>query len=361
MSKAVYIHIPFCKTICSYCDFCKVFYFPKWSHEYLIKLKEEIEDAYLGEEISTIYIGGGTPSSLSLKELEYLLHLTKIFKTTPSLEFTFECNIEDINEDFLKVLKKYHVNRLSIGIQSFIERNQILLGREHTFEDAKNKMKLLRQYGFQNVNLDLIYAIPKETMKDLKKDLELFLKLKPDHISTYSLIIEDHTILKRNRINPISEELDREMYDYLSKTLKKKKYIHYEVSNYALKGKESRHNLTYWNNEEYYGFGLSSSGYMDGVRYTNTKNILKYLNGNRKGESEILSIQDQMENEVMLGLRKLKGISLEDFEKKYQIPFEKAFPLKPLLKNKELQVKKGYVFIPEDKIYIMNEILAKMI
>ena len=361
LMKSVYIHIPFCKSICSYCDFCKMFYYPKWAHDYLVKLKEEIEDAYLGEQIDTIYIGGGTPSCLREKELEYLLYLTQMFKTTPSLEFTFECNLEDINEPLLKILKRYHVNRLSIGIQSFLEQNLIILGRSHTFESAKEKMAMIRTYGFKNVNLDLIYAIPKETMKDLKKDLQLFLKLKPDHISTYSLILEPHTILARNHMKPISEDLDASMYEFICKTLKKKGFTHYEVSNFALKGKESRHNLTYWNNEEYYGFGLSASGYRENIRYTNTLSITEYLKGNRLGKSEILSMQDVMEHEMMLGLRKMEGISLKDFKEKFGVEMSDVFPITPLLKNGDLKCKKGRIYIPMEKIYVMNEILEKMI
>ncbi len=359
--RGVYIHIPFCRSICSYCDFCKVFYYPKWSHEYLIKLKEEIEDIYMKDEVKSIYIGGGTPSCLSLKELDFLLSITKQFKTNPSLEFTFECNLEDINENLLKLLKQYHVNRLSIGIESFQEKNLCILGRNHSFLDAEEKMKMIRKYGFTNVNLDLIYAISKETKKELEEDLKLFLKLKPDHISAYSLMIEPHTILFHQRMPKVSEDLDVEMYEKIKKVLKKKGYQQYEVSNFAQKYKESIHNLTYWNNEEYYGFGLGASGYLEHVRYTNTKNLTAYLNGNNKKKSEILTVQDEMDNEMMLGLRKRKGISLAQFEEKYHVKMEDAYPIKPLLKNKNLELKNGYIRIPDDKVYVMNEILLKMI
>ncbi len=359
--KAVYIHIPFCKSICSYCDFCKVFYYPKWSYAYLKALKEEIDDVYMGEEVQSIYIGGGTPSSLSCKEIDYLFYFIKKFKRASFCEVTFECNLEDITDDLLKVLKKNKVNRLSIGIESFQDQNLCLLGRNHSFQDAKEKMKKIRSYGFSNVNLDLIYAISKESLKMVKDDLRLFLKLKPDHISTYSLMIEPHTILAHQHIKPIQEEIDRKMYDTICATLKRKGYLHYEVSNFAKKGKESRHNLTYWNNEEYYGFGLSASGYLGNVRYTNTKNLFAYLKGNRKGESQILDQKEKMDHEVMLGLRKLKGINVAEFEKKYQIKMSDAYPLTPLLKQKDLTLKKGYLAISDDKIYVMNEILAKMI
>ena len=358
---AVYIHIPFCKSICSYCDFCKVFYYQKWSHQYLLKLKDEILDLYDGEEVKSIYVGGGTPSVLSNNELEFLMDIIKNFKRTITCEFTFECNLEDITKELLTILKQNKVTRLSIGIQSFQEENLKLLGRNHNFKNAEEKMNLIRAFGFKNINLDLIYAIPGETMKMLKEDIKYFLKLKPDHISTYSLMIEPNTLLWINGIRPINEELDEEMYHYICKILEKKGYMHYEISNFAKNGKESIHNLTYWNNEEYFGFGLSASGYIDQIRYTNTKNLTDYLHGKYKGTEEILSKKDIMDNEMMLGLRKIKGINKEAFEKKYQVKMEDVYPIKPLLRNGDLEEKKGHIFIPYEKLYVMNEILLKMI
>jgi len=338
-----------------------MFYDAKWVSFYLEKLKEEIEDVYLDDEIKSIYIGGGTPSHLSLSEMEYLLSMTNIFKKSKTIEFTFECNIDDIEEDKLKLLKKYGVNRLSIGIESFQEKKLNILGRNHEFSFALEKMNLIRNLGFSNVNIDLMYAVPGETLKDLANDLKLFLKLKPDHISTYSLMIEPHTILYNKHVEPIPEELDLKMYELICKTLAKNKFVHYEVSNFSKENKESIHNLTYWNNEEYYGFGLGASGYMDKLRYTNTKNFSSYLKGNRFGLNEILTIQDVMDNEVMLGLRKMKGISVKDFEEKYHVQMDEVYPIKPLLKNGDLKLKNGYLFIPFHKIYVMNEILLKMI
>lgn len=359
--KSAYIHIPFCKSICSYCDFCKMFYNPKWVHDYLICLKEEIQDFYMGEELKSIYIGGGTPSCLNEKELNYLMQIISLFKKSEYCEFTFECNLNDINVELLKILKKHGVNRLSIGIESFNPQKLLLMGRNHTYEEALEKMKLIRKYGFQNVNLDLIYGFPKETLKDLKDDLKKIISLNPEHISTYSLILSNHTLLYVNNIEPIDEDLDAEMYEYIRKTLKKKKWDHYEVSNFSKKGFSSIHNLNYWNNEEYYGFGLSASGYIDSIRYTNTFNLNKYLKKEFSKNKEILTKTDILDNEIMLGFRKVKGIHLETFEKKYQISLKEAYAIEPLLKNKELIEKDGYIFINPDKIYIMNEILIKLI
>lgn len=358
---SIYIHIPFCKTICSYCDFCKVLYNKEWVVKYLKKLKEEIQDRYMGEKVKTIYIGGGTPSSLSLKEIEYLLTLTKLFNISNLEEFTFECNIEDINEEFLKLLKKYNVNRISIGIESFDKNKLDFMKRACDFEYAKTKIELAREIGFNNINLDLIYAIPEEKISTLKKDIKLLLKLNPEHISTYSLMIEDNTFLGYKKINAIPEELDAEMYEYICKKLKKYGYNHYEISNFAKDGYESKHNLVYWNNEEYYGFGCGASGYVSGVRYDNTKNLTKYLNGEYKNNENLLSDESIMEYELILGLRKTKGINIQEFYKKYKTNIQDAFPIKPLLVSGDLIYKDGYVMINPKKLYVMNEILLKLV
>lgn len=361
MTRGVYIHIPFCKNICHYCDFCKVYYHDIWVKSYLKALHNEVIDRYLGESIASIYIGGGTPSILQKEELEELFVITNDLHKNDSIEFTFECNLNDIQESLLETLKTHGVNRLSIGIESFNNESLKFLGRHHTFVEAKEKMDLIRSYGFKNVNIDLMYAIPGESLKDLKKDLSLFLKLNPDHISTYSLMIENHTVLSNQHTKSIDEDLDAMMYQLICHTLKKKKYIHYEVSNFSKAGKESKHNRLYWDNLEYYGFGLSSSGYIDQIRYTNTKNLFSYLKGSYNGTEEILSKQSMMNNEVMLGLRQLRGINIEDFKKKYCLDITSVYPVKPLLKNKELKLKGSYLSIPEDKIYVMNEILLKML
>ncbi len=359
MAKSVYIHIPFCHSICSYCDFCKFIYNEKWVYAYLKALNAEIKDRYMGEAIKTIYIGGGTPSALKLNEIKSLLEMTKNFNTNNLLEFTFECNLEDINEDLLLLLKSYGVNRLSIGIESFDEKKLAFMERKASFKDADEKVKLCRKLGFNNINLDLMYAIPGETLKTLKNDLNLFLKLNPEHISTYSLILEEHTKAYVNKVSVAEEELDYEMYKYIVNKLNNAH--HYEVSNFAKSGYESIHNLVYWNNEEYYGFGLGASGYMDKIRYTNTKNLKDYLLGNYVKDREIIGEKENMDYEIMLGLRKMDGINLEDFKNKFGKKMEDVYNIRPLLKSKELIKKKGYVFINPIYIYVMNEILLKII
>ena len=359
--KSMYIHIPFCKSICTYCDFCKQLYNETNIKKYLIALNEEIKDRYNGEELDTLYIGGGTPSSLNILELKELFNILKQLKINNIKEYTFECNVNDITEELIDILKINKVNRISIGVESFNKDKLKFMERFSDYEDVKAKIEMIRNKGINNINIDLMYGIPGETLKVLKNDLNLILKLKPTHISTYSLILEEYTKLSINNTKPIDEELELEMYNYIVNKLKKKKYNHYEVSNFALEGYESIHNLNYWNNEEYYGFGLGASGYIDGIRYENTKNINKYIENNFVNKQEIVGIKEKQENELMLGFRKTKGISLQDFFDKYNVNMQDVFPIKPLLKNKDLIYKDGYVFINPNKLYVMNEILLKLI
>ena len=359
--KHMYIHIPFCSHICSYCDFCKMFKNDKMIDNYLDALKKEIDEYYNYEEMETVYIGGGTPSCLNSKQLDKLFSILSIVKIKEDYEYTFECNPCDINEELIDILVKNKVNRLSIGIESFNIDNLGFMERKVDFKDIQNKINMIRNKGINNINLDLIYGIPEENIKTLKKDLLLLVKLKPNHISTYSLQIEKHTKIYNEGINPINEELDSKMYFTIINYLKKHKYNHYEISNFALKGYESRHNLSYWNNEEYYGFGLGSSGYIDGFRYDNTRNLSRYMSDDYHLSESLLSLDDKMYDEVMLGLRKMKGINLKEFENKYGVKFEDKYDIDSLIKNKELIVKDGYVFISPKYLYLINEILIKIL
>ena len=359
--KHMYIHIPFCKKICSYCDFCKMFYNHEFIDKYLDELNNEITNYYNGEEMETVYIGGGTPSSLSYDELNKLFKILSVVKVSNNYEYSFECNPDDITEELIDILIKNRVNRISIGIESFDKDNLGFMERSVDFKDIQNKINMIRSKGIDNINLDLIYGIPGENIKTLKKDLKLMVKLKPKHISTYSLQIEEHTKIYNEGINPIDEDLDSKMYFTIIKYLKKKGYIHYEISNFSLKGYESSHNLSYWNNEEYYGFGLGASGYVDGFRYDNTRNLNKYLSGDYHNYESLLGNDDKMYDEVMLGLRKTKGINLKDFENKYGIKFENKYDINELIKSKELIIKKGYLYVNPKYLYIINDILIKIL
>ena len=359
--KSVYIHIPFCSNICSYCDFTKLYYNKNYIDKYLNTLKEEIELNYKNEMIDTIYIGGGTPTSLNTQELNKLFEIIKIFKTNKNLEFTIECNIENLTKEKLDLFKKNNVNRLSIGIQTFNNKFLKYLNRNHTKEDVFKIIKYAKEIGFDNINIDLIYGLKDQTLKDLEDDINEFLKLDINHISTYSLIIEPHTKLYIENEFNIDEELDLKMYELICNKLKDNNYIHYETSNFAKKGYESKHNLTYWNNLEYYGFGLGASGYIDNIRYTNTKNIDKYLNKEFILEKEVIDKKINMENEMILGLRKLKGVNINNFKEKYNIDLKEAFDIEDLINSNKLIIENDYIFINPNYIYLSNEILINFI
>ena len=217
-----------------------------------------------------------------------------------------------------------------------------------------------KEIGIQNISVDLIYALPTETLEEVKKDVDLILSLDVPHVSMYSLIIEEHTKFSAKNVQAISEDLDYEMYQYICNTLKQHGYEHYEVSNFARPHFSSRHNLVYWNNEEYYGIGLGASGYIGNVRYTNTRSLNQYFNGVYRKEEEVLSLQETMENEMMLGLRKMEGVSQHRFFEKYQRKMEDVFPIETLLKQRKLEKKEYYISIPKDKIYVSNEILLEL-
>lgn len=351
MIKNCYIHIPFCNKICSYCDFCKLYYDEKFVNRYLNELEKEIKSIYKGEVLDTIYIGGGTPSSLNNKQLERLFEILNLFNKSETVEFTIESNFENINEEKLLIYKKNGINRLSFGLESINENNLTFLNRNITKEKINNTINSCRNLGFNNINIDLIYALPVEDISILKNDLDYIFSLDIEHISTYSLMIEDHTMLKINNIENISEELDYEMYKLICKEMKKNDYYHYEISNFSKSGYESKHNLCYWNNDNYYGFGLGASSYIDNKRITNTRSINKYLKGNYRLDIIELSNNDLIEYKIMLNLRKAEGISLEEVK----------LDVRDLVKEGLLIEENNRVRIPEEKWYVSNEIILRVL
>ena len=359
--KSCYIHIPFCKTICSYCDFCKFYYDKNWILKYLDQLKKEIDLNYNGEKLKTIYIGGGTPTSLDYDELKYLLDILKELELDDSYEYTIEANVETLDLDKIKLLKDYGINRVSIGVESIVEKNIKFLERHHTKTDVLNTIHLLKKEGINNINIDLIYALPNQSIDDLKEDLEFFLSLDIPHISTYSLMIEPHTKLYIKHTENIDEKLDLDMYNYICKLLKNNGYNHYEISNFAKNNFESKHNLTYWNNEEYYGFGVGASGYVNNIRYDNTRSINKYLDGNYRFNEEKIDFNTKVENEFILGFRKLKGINKKNFNNKYNINIDNLDVVKRLKKDNKLLDDKDNLFINSEYIYTSNQILVEFL
>lgn len=359
MVKSAYIHIPFCNNICSYCDFCKLLYNKNFVKKYLDALEKEITNNYKNEILDTIYVGGGTPSSLSVSELNKLFSIIKIFKLSKEYEFTFEVNIEDITEEKLEILKENKVNRLSIGIESFNNKYLKYLGRNYTSDIINEKVELAKKY-FDNINVDLMYALKNESLDDLEEDIDKILKLDIKHISCYSLIIEKNTKLYIDNTKYISDDLDSDMYDLIDKKLENK-YHRYEVSNYSITSYESRHNLTYWKNNEYYGFGLGAAGYIDNIRYTNTRNLSKYISGSYEKQEEVLTKEDKIKYEFILGLRLTSGINKDNFNKKYGININEIEIIKELINKGLLIDDKINIYVPKKYFYVLNDILVNFV
>lgn len=358
-SKSVYIHIPFCNYICNYCDFCKFYYDEKIVDKYLKVLEEEIKSRYMGETINTIYIGGGTPSSLNIRYLQKLFDIINIFNLKEEYEFTVECNPDNLTLEKIKLLAKYKVNRVSLGVQSF--NNDVLktLGRKHTKNDVINVVKLLKDNQINNINIDLIYGV-NENIKIIEEDLDDFLNLNISHLSYYSLIIEEHTIIGINNRNYINEDIEYQMYKYIENRLEKAGYEHYEISNYAKKGYQSLHNLTYWNNNYYYGFGLSAVSYLEDKRIINTKNMGLYLENKYIYDIIKETREDKIKNEVMLNLRKLSGLNLNTFYNKYSNNFYDVFNIRDLMEKKILIEEWGNIKINKECMYISNKIIMEI-
>lgn len=355
MIKSIYIHIPFCKNICSYCDFCKNYYNKDIIDKYLDALNNEVLDLYKNEEIKTLYIGGGTPSSLSLKELDKLFSIISKINLSKVYEFTFECNYDDITEELLKKLKLNKVNRLSIGIESFNEKFSKLLNRKINKKEMLDKINLSKKY-FDNISIDLMYGMPGQTLEDLNNDIDMFLKLDITHVSLYSLILEEHTKLYLKVKEEVDEDVQSSMYNLIVNKLSNK-YKRYEISNFSKEKYESKHNLTYWNNLPYYGFGAGASGFIKNVRYTNTKSVFKYINERKICEKEVLSKEDLMKDEVMLNLRKTSGINKNTFKEKYEVELDKVFNYKNLIEMNLINETEKNVFIMPNRFFVSNEII----
>ncbi|MGT2940160.1 radical SAM family heme chaperone HemW [Streptococcus cristatus] len=330
---SAYVHIPFCTQICYYCDFSKVFIKNQPVDSYLEHLIEEY-DSYDIKKLRTLYIGGGTPTALSASQLAFLLEkLTDKLDLSYLEELTIEANPGDLDQEKIAVLKDSPVNRVSLGVQTFNDRMLKQIGRSHLEKDIYENIANLKKAGFDNISIDLIYALPKQTMEDVKINVAKAIALDIPHMSLYSLILENHTVfmnrMRRGKLPLPKEDLEAEMFEYIIAELEKAGFEHYEISNFSKPGFESRHNLMYWDNAEYYGIGAGASGYVDGVRYKNHGPIRHYLQaveaGNARVQEEELTLHEKMEEEMFLGLRKKSGVSKKRFEEKFGLSFEDQY------------------------------------
>ena len=328
----IYIHIPFCKQKCYYCDFISYSNKENRIPIYIQSLKKEIESCKKkNHQVKTIYIGGGTPSIIDAKYIKEILELlNKKMKVLPNAEITIEMNPGTVTEEKLKIYKQIGINRLSIGLQT---NNDLLLkkiGRIHTYQQFEESFFLARQMAFNNINMDIMIGLPSQTKEDIQSMIGVIEKLKPEHISIYSLILEEgtklNTLVEEKKEMLPDEELERKMYWTLKKEVENRGYKHYEISNFAKKGYESRHNLDCWSQKEYLGFGVAAHSYYNNIRYSNIEDMEKYIQNIEKGKmkenqilQEIQTEEDKQKEYMLLGLRKIEGISILEFTNQFKV------------------------------------------
>lgn len=337
--KSAYFHIPFCAQICYYCDFNKVFFHGQPVDEYLEAMENEMKwtvEAFPTDRLDTLFVGGGTPTVLEMKQLDFFLqNIYKHFRfSIHEVEFTFEANPNELSKEKLQLLKEAGVNRLSFGVQTFDDSLLKAIGRTHRYEDVMKTIALAKEIGFENISIDLMYGLPQQTLAQFQADLEIAFSLDIQHISAYSLIIEPKTIfynlMRKGKLPLPTEEEEAQMYEEAMRQMEIHGYHQYEISNYARPSFESRHNLTYWNNEEYYGIGAGAHSYVGGVRRANIKPINKYIETVQETgfpylEVHHVTVSEQMEEEMFLGLRKTEGVSKQRFLEKFGMSVHDVF------------------------------------
>ena len=314
--KHLYLHVPFCKSICYYCDFCHRVYADTIAQRWLDTVRREIEEE-CHDQYETIYIGGGTPTALSSVQLDTLLSYLDPY-TSEVIEYTIEVNPESLDEEKAEIFRKHHISRISMGIQSSDDEMLKYLNRKHTFNDAKEKIEMLRRYGFDNISGDLMYSLPGQDMAMLNKTIDDILSLDLKHISLYSLTIEENSVFGKKGISNLDEDSEADMYEFIEKRLTEKGYIHYEVSNYAKEGYESKHNLSYWNYEDFLGISMGASSKVGEHRYTKTRSFERYFKDKNSLDEDLHLSKEDMEFEhIMMSLRTIFGLDINRFNNIY--------------------------------------------
>ena len=360
-AEALYVHVPFCDAICSYCDFAHVVYQKELVQKWLSALRKEMEMYPISSSLKTIYIGGGTPSVLSLKEMDALLSLFDPYRKDV-IEYTMEVNPETVNADKASCMVMHGVNRVSMGLQTSDDALLRRIGRRHTFADVKQAVSILHQAGIDNLSLDLMYSLPDQTMAILQKSVQDAVSLKPKHLSLYSLTIEANTVFGRTGIKSLDEDSEADMYEWICRTLPACGYQQYEISNFAHAGYESRHNLTYWHYKDFIGLGCGASGKENHARYDHTKNIRTYLKDPVHRDMIPLSREDEEFEMVMMNLRLKKGMKLsayrDRFDEDYRVRFGKKS--QKLMEKGLLEEKDGWIRATDRGYEILNSVLVEL-
>ncbi|MFB0972450.1 MAG: radical SAM family heme chaperone HemW [Neofamilia sp.] len=359
----LYVHIPFCERKCDYCDFNSGCYSKTIQKKYLDSLLSEIKlesNFYNDYILDTIFIGGGTPSLLSVEEITQLVEsINENFHINNDLEFTIEVNPNSANLEKLRAYRKLGINRISIGAQSFVDEELKLLGRLHNRADIYKLVELAKEVGFININLDLMTSIPKQTFDSFKYSLDEALDLDIQHISAYSLIIEEDTpfgdmYAQGKDLNLPTEDEDREIYHFLVNKLNEFKFNQYEISNFAKTGFECRHNIKYWRCSDYLGIGLGAHSRIQDLRMENYDNIMEYIDNLSNGaratkNNQVLSKLDQINEKIIMGIRMNRGLSIEEINSEFEIDFINDYS-NEINKN----IEKGYIEIVDDAIKLTS-------
>lgn len=369
---SLYIHIPFCDQKCHYCDFPSFAGKGDLKDRYINALIKEINQNTKNYIIDTIFIGGGTPSSLSAEQLEKLLINVNNFTFSDDVEFTIECNPGSITSQKLNVMKKYGVNRLSMGLQAV--QNSLLkdIGRIHSYEVFKENFMLARECGFDNINVDLMFGLPRQKVSEWKESLEMILTLNPEHISAYSLIIEDGTrfskLYEQNKLKLPNEDEERQMYHLAKDILLKNGFSQYEISNYSKEGFECRHNIAYWKMNNWLGVGSAASSYIDGDRFTNFSKIETYIekienNQSPREEESKNTMEENIEEFMFMGLRLIEGINEDEFEARFNRIVDSYYKdiLKKFILQGLLERKNRKIYLTEKGIEYSNIVMSEML
>lgn len=377
MPKAAYIHIPFCEHICYYCDFNKYFMKGQPVWEYLKALKTELKsvpELFPTEGIETIFVGGGTPTALDHEQTAFFLNsINEMLRPKSNeLEFTVEANPGNLDYEKLSLMRAAGVNRLSIGVQSFDDDMLAHIGRTHKSSNVLQTLELARRAGFDNISIDLMYRLPGQTRDDLKETLKTALSLDIQHISIYSLQIEPRTIffnrMRKGKLPLPGQDEEADMYELLLEELACAGFGHYEISNFAKPGYESRHNQMYWQNDDYYGFGAGAHSYIGGIRRVNAGWTKKYIRlikeeGHAFVETHEVSVRQKMEEEMFLGLRQLHGVSRQRFESRFGRKIEDVFgnAVERLMARRLLQTNGDRILLTKQGLFLGNEVFEAFI
>lgn len=377
MVKGLYIHIPFCHQICHYCDFNKVFFKDQPVDAYIDSLGKELalwkQEGALDQPLETIFLGGGTPTSLDPDQLRKLLaYIHEFVPMAENLEWTSEANPDELTKEKMEVLFAGGVNRISMGVQTFDADLLQRLGRTHSNDDVHRAVKEAREVGFTNISFDLMYGLPGQTMAQWEDTLQQAFEFDLPHFSAYSLIIEPKTVfynlMTKGKLNTVTEDLEADMYEKLMNEMEQRGLKQYEISNFGKPGFESRHNLIYWDNEEYIGAGAGAHGYVKGIRYSNAGPLKKYMGPLDGGERPLLSthevpVNEQMEEEMFLGLRKTAGVSLAHFQEKFGRSLEEVYGeiIGVEIGKENLAIEDGCIKLTKHGRFVGNEVFEKFL